>query len=220
MENEFVVDGHKVTHTVQLGDKEIFVAIQENVPLPFYVGYMEVVGELGLVRYSEVSGTDDYTEAWEIANNLVKKQIEQVRVERTARNLPHQILTEVDCIARSQYSEYNGKVLVLRTETLRPEYWSADHQLVFATGGFGASTEGRGRKVYCTSVYSGNHFYIARTDVLGIIKPENLPDWAKEKVAVLEEKYHQQQEKQEQDIEAARRQKAARTSGKEKGDAR
>lgn len=39
-QEEYIVDGHKVTHSVHLGDREIFLAVQQDAPLPFYVGYM------------------------------------------------------------------------------------------------------------------------------------------------------------------------------------
>lgn len=41
-QEEYIVDGHRVTHCVHLGDREIFLAVQQDAPLPFYVGYMEV----------------------------------------------------------------------------------------------------------------------------------------------------------------------------------
>ena len=65
-QEEYIVDGHKVTHSVHLGDREIFLAVQQDAPLPFYVGYMEVSYELGLARFSGIEGTTEYTEAWEM----------------------------------------------------------------------------------------------------------------------------------------------------------
>lgn len=56
-QEEYIVDGHKVTHSVHLGDREIFLAVQQDAPLPFYVGYMEVSYELGLARFSGIEGT-------------------------------------------------------------------------------------------------------------------------------------------------------------------
>ena len=89
-QEEYIVDGHKVTHSVHLGDREIFLAVQQDAPLPFYVGYMEVSYELGLARFSGIEGTTEYT---------------------------------------------------------------------------------------------GEHTYIRRTDVMGAVKPDRLPGWAKEKAA-------------------------------------
>ena len=59
-QEEYIVDGHKVTHSVHLGDREIFLAVQQDAPLPFYVGYMEVSYELGLARFSGIEGTTEY----------------------------------------------------------------------------------------------------------------------------------------------------------------
>ena len=52
-QEEYIVDGHRVTHRVHLGDKEIFLAVQQDAPLPFYVGYMEVSYELALPGSAE-----------------------------------------------------------------------------------------------------------------------------------------------------------------------
>ena len=37
--------------------------VQQDAPLPFYVGYMEVSYELGFARFSGIEGTTEYTEA-------------------------------------------------------------------------------------------------------------------------------------------------------------
>ena len=65
-QEEYIVDGHRVTHSVHLGDREIFLAVQQDAPLPFYVGYMEVSYELGFALFSGIEGTTEYTEAWEM----------------------------------------------------------------------------------------------------------------------------------------------------------
>ncbi|WP_462371198.1 hypothetical protein [Ruthenibacterium lactatiformans] len=166
-QEEYIVDGHKVTHSVHLGDREIFLAVQQDAPLPFYVGYMEVSYELGLARFSGIEGTTEYTEAWELFIQRLQKQIEQVRAQRSERPVPPQLLTEADCIRDSRAGDYEGKVLVMRPGVLRPEYWNAAHQLYFAVGGNGARAGGRGTKVFCINIYTGEHTYIRRTDVMG-----------------------------------------------------
>ena len=87
-QEEYIVDGHKVTHSVHLGDREIFLAVQQDAPLPFYVGYMEVSYELGLARFSGIEGTTEYTEAWELFIQRLQKQIEQVRAQRQEHHAP------------------------------------------------------------------------------------------------------------------------------------
>ena len=136
-QEEYIVDGHRVTHSVHLGDREIFLAVQQDAPLPFYVGYMEVSYELGLARFSGIEGTTEYT---------------------------------------------------------------------------------------------GEHTYIRRTDVMGAVKPDRLPGWAKEKAAALRQDYQREKAAEKQRLEeflTARREKktsetlrrprAAQTRGKKKG---
>lgn len=209
-QEEYIVDGHKVTHSVHLGDKEIFLAVQQDAPLPFYVGYMEVSYELGLARFSGIEGTTEYTEAWELFIQRLQKQIEQVRAQRSEHHAPQQLLTEADCIRDSRAGDYEGKVLVMRPGVLRPEYWNAAHQLYFAVDGNGARAGSHGTKVFCINIYTGEHTYIRRTDVMGAVKPDRLPGWAKEKAAALRQDYQREKVAEKQRLEeflTARREK-------------
>ena len=159
----------------------------------------------------------------------LQKQIEQVRAQRQEHHAP-QLLTEADCIRDSRAGDYEGKVLVMRPGVLRPEYWNAAHQLYFAVGGNGARAGGRGTKVFCINIYTGEHTYIRRTDVMGAIEPDHLPGWAKEKAAALRQDYQREKAAEKQRLEefltarrekekgeALRRPRAAQTRGKEKG---
>ena len=80
-------------------------------------------------------------------------------------------------------------MLVMRPGVLRPEYWNAAHQLYFAVDGNGARAGSHGTKVFCINIYTGEHTYIRRTDVMGAVKPDRLPGWAKEKAAALLEEF-------------------------------
>lgn len=226
-QEEYIVDGHRVTHCVHLGDKEIFLAVQQDAPLPFYVGYMEVSYELGLARFSGIEGTTEYTEAWELFIQRLQKQIEQVHAQRSEHHAPPQLLTEADCIRDSRAGDYEGKVLVMRPGVLRPEYWNAAHQLYFAVGGNGARASGHGTKVFCINIYTGEHTYIRRTDVMGAIEPDRLPGWAEEKAAALRQDYQREKAAEKRRLEEfltacreketsenLRRPRAAQTRGK------
>ncbi|MEX2104231.1 MAG: hypothetical protein WD907_02725 [Bacilli bacterium] len=76
----------------------------------------------------------------------------------------------------------DNQVVVIRQERLRHEYRTADHQLVLALSGFGTHAYSRGRAVYALNLYSGEEIRWNRGDILGIIKPEYMPEWAKEKL--------------------------------------
>ena len=57
--------------------------------------------------------------------------------------------------------------------------------IFLVTGGFGASANARGSAVFCKNLYDGKNTRYERMDVLGEVKPERMPDWAKEKAAAF-----------------------------------
>ncbi len=91
------------------------------------------------------------------------------------------------------------KVVVINAEPKRYEYQHAAYQLVLADGGHGA-TGGRGQAVFGTCLATGERGRWERYDVLGEIKPEKMPEWAKEaltklKVQQKEKKTHSREER-------------------------
>ena len=62
---------------------------------------------------------------------------------------------------------------------LRREYRRATNQVKLCTGGFGASPNSRGSACFCKDVYSGKESRYERRDVLGVLSPEQRPEWVK-----------------------------------------
>ena len=58
--------------------------------------------------------------------------------------------------------------------------------MFLAEGGFGASPNSRGRKVYGCFLKDGEKTYYNRDEILGVLKEEFLPEWAAEKLAEME----------------------------------
>ena len=63
------------------------------------------------------------------------------------------------------------------------------------TGGFGASANSRGSAVFCTNLHTGKNTRFERMDVMGEVKPECMPDWAKEKIAAMS-RSHKEKDKE------------------------
>ena len=78
--------------------------------------------------------------------------------------------------------DYEGKVLVLSPDTLRESCWTQENQLWYAHDGFGCSPHAIGRSIRCTCLGDGEHTRWNRSDFIGILKEEFLPDWAKERL--------------------------------------
>lgn len=75
--------------------------------------------------------------------------------------------------------DYEGKVLVMCPDTLCERYWEPKYQLWYAHDGFGCSPHAIGRSIRCTCLGDGEMARWNRSDFIGPIKKELLPDWAK-----------------------------------------
>jgi hypothetical protein len=86
------------------------------------------------------------------------------------------------CQSDREHADYNGKVLVLDSTLLQDKYKTPGDQLVLAQGGFGCSPTASGRRVYGVFLKDGEDCQHYRSDFLGLLKDEMLPDWASEKL--------------------------------------
>ena len=91
------------------------------------------------------------------------------------------------CEANSFESlDYEGKVLVLSPDVLRESCWSPENQLWYAHDGFGCSPHAIGRSIRSTCLGDGEQTRWNRSDFVGMLRDEFLPEWAKEKLAELQ----------------------------------
>ena len=79
-------------------------------------------------------------------------------------------------------------VLVMSPFTLKESYWAPENQLWLATGGFGCNPTASGRAVYATCLGDGEQARWNRSDFIGILREEHLPDWAREHLEQLQQK--------------------------------
>ena len=131
--------------------------------------------------------------------NRVQAQIDTVKAERDKITIPLSPFTTEQCIPNDYGMNIENKVVVIRPESLRPEYRTADKQLLLATGGFGTYANSRGRAVYTTNLYSGKESRWNREDILGVVKPEHMPGWAKERLRQIQTERHAKHKRREQE---------------------
>ena len=117
--------------------------------------------------------------------NRVNKQIEAVRNEISQINLPADIFNAGHCFRNDYGQSIDGKIVAIKTDMLRPEYRRGNVQLVWVNGGSGAKANPNGRAVFCYHLIDGKHTRFDRHDVQGEVKPEFLPDWAKERLTAI-----------------------------------
>jgi hypothetical protein len=182
-EEKRMVDTYKVTHAIHVGDREILFAVDEGkTDCPYMVCYCSWDNPLGIEQFFDAAGSDDYLEMMSEFTDRVQAQLEAVRSERDKITVPLSPFASEHCTPNDYGQSIENKVVVIRAERLRPEYRTADRQLVLAVGGFGAHADARGRAVYTVNLYSGKEARWNREDILGVLKPEYLPDWAKEQL--------------------------------------
>jgi len=198
-EEKRMVDTFEVKHAIHVGDKEILFAVDnKKIDNPYMVCNCTWDNPLGIDHYFNAVVSADYLEMMTVFTRRVITQLEAVKAERDKITVPLQPFTPEHCIPNDNRQNLENKVVLIRPERLRPEYRTADKQLVLVTGGFGAQANARGRAVYTINLYSGKESRWNREDILGIVKPEYLPDWAKERLKQFEAERKAKEKKQAQ----------------------
>ncbi len=88
--------------------------------------------------------------------------------------------------ALGMYDEnVEGKVLVMKLDTLLEKFWSPENQLWLANGGFGCDPKASGRAIHATCLGDGESVYWNREDFCGVLNEQYLPEWALEKLESL-----------------------------------
>jgi len=82
---------------------------------------------------------------------------------------------------------YEGKLLVMNPSTLKDQYKTPDFQLFYATNGFGCDPSKTGTAVYGFFLKDDEHTRFHRSNFLGVIKDECIPEWAQEKLKAMQE---------------------------------
>lgn len=181
-EEKRMLGNYEVVNSIYIGDKEVVFGVDKSDKYPFLVSYCDYHNPFGVPWATESVGCDDYLEAMGIFIQRVQSQIEQTKSELSKFAFDNTVFTKDHCIPDKRSSSIVGKVVVINAEPKRYEYQHPAFQLVLADGGNGA-TGGRGNAVFGTCLATGEKSRWERYDVLGEIKPECMPDWAKEALA-------------------------------------
>lgn len=81
--------------------------------------------------------------------------------------------------------DYTNKVVAIRAEALNDKYKTPKSQLFYAKFGNGCRADSLGRKVFGRHLDNGDEGCYLRSEILGVVKLELLPDWAKKKLSEL-----------------------------------
>ena len=86
---------------------------------------------------------------------------------------------------RSPGYDYENQVVVVSPTFFSQKYRKPEYQLMLAEHGFGCSPTASGRKVYGKILQDGEIIVLNRQDIIGVIRQECMPDWAKQRLEEL-----------------------------------
>lgn len=181
-------DGYGILKTEKVGTAEFYVGEKADNQQPEYIfGIVDrELEDLGIISYRIDKKSNDYSEIIEIFYNAIHIQSLQNKEEREKE--PDGKLTRDDCLSIYDFETLKGRVVVLNADILQREYRSIAHQLYLADGGFGCHPKSSGNAIFAYNLYTGKEVCIEKYDVLGVIKDEKMPEWAKENLIKIQQK--------------------------------
>lgn len=178
--------GYEIEYDIKLDGKNYIFAINDKENLPYMVGEYTCNELFGI--YENCVATDDYLTAMGEWTKRLSSAIADCK--NKISNIPDLMVLNKDDVEPLTYdTDIEHKVIVIKSDVFLREYRYSQKQLQFCVGGFGAKPNSRGRAVMCNSVDTEEHHRFDRSDVLGVIKADRIPDWAKPKIVEIQFKF-------------------------------
>lgn len=177
---------YEITLSIHVGDREVVFGVDEREEMPYFCAFYKRNDLFG--AYEDCMVSDDYVEMAGLFAKRISGQCMEVQREQAEVTVPRKRITAEMCLSMNGIGNLEGKVMAVKAEALRPEYRTADHQLVLVTGGNGAREGSLGTACFSTNLYSGKRTRWERYDFQGEVKKECLPQWAVERLKKIKEK--------------------------------
>lgn len=177
-----MIDKFEIIHSLQIGAREVVVGVSPEQEFMCCFCTQDGIHEY----YTEAMGGDDYLEVMELYTDRLKGQIAAMQAQRKTLHIPLDVLGREHCFPLLDGDDITGKVVAIKPSAMRYEYRRADCQLILVTNGSGARGY-RGTSVYGVNVFTGRRDgRWERADILGEVRPECLPRWAKDRLPVIQ----------------------------------
>lgn len=104
------------------------------------------------------------------------------RVTELEKEAPQaeKVITAEQCMSVNDFNNIAGMVVVVSPKSLKREYQNERNQLYYAVSGNGTKINSMGNAVFCYNLATKEHTRWERYDLLGVIKKDEMPEWAKE----------------------------------------
>ena len=178
-----MIDKFEIIHSLQMGAREVVVGVSPEQEFMCCFCTQDGMREY----YSEAMASDDYLEIMELYTDRLKGQVAAMQAQRKTLHIPLDVLGKEHCFPLLDSDDITGKVVAVKPSVMRYEYRRADCQLILVTNGSGARGYSRGTSVYGVNVFTGRRDgRWARLDILGEVRPECLPQWAKDRLPAIQ----------------------------------
>ena len=178
-----MIENFEIIHSLQIGAREVVVGVSPEQEFMCCFCTQDGMREY----YAEAMASDDYLEIMELYADRLKGQVAALQAQRKTLHIPLELLGREHCFPLNDSDDITGKVVAVKPSSLRYEYRRADCQLILVTNGSGARGYSRGTSVYGVNVFTGRRDgRWERRDILGEVKPECLPQWAKDRLPVIQ----------------------------------
>jgi len=196
-------DDYIELNKISINDSDIILAENPDAEFRYrvvenrYTTYFNVLGDNNIYT----GHTNDYIEALTEFINRAHSNAKCVQSRQneneSLHGIDYSVLTVNNCLPDSQNHDYTGKLIVVKASELKPEYRTADSQLMLCSHGNGARPNAIGISVFGHELLSGEYVCYGRHQIEGIANPKKMPDWAVEKMAVIESERAMQKKAQE-----------------------
>ena len=195
-EKEIINEHYEVVSSMNIGGKRMILAVSNDKEEQYpYLKCIYTENEL-FGTYESVIASDSYPEAIKLYADDIKVEAVQLELNQRAMGdaaLPCYKPDEV----RPVYFTDNiiGKVVAVEEKYLSNGYKDRGHQLYYVVGGSGAYPNSRGQACFSYDLYNGKKERIERYEVMGYMREDELPEFAKKTLETVKERVRKEKDK-------------------------
>ena len=195
-EKEIINEHYEVVSSMNIGGKRMILAVSNDKEEQYpYLKCIYTENEL-FGTYESVIASDSYPEAIKLYADDIKAEAVQLELNQRAMGdaaLPCYKPDEV----RPVYFTDNiiGKVVAVEEKYLSDGYKDRGHQLYYVVGGSGAYPNSRGQACFSYDFYNGKKERIERYEVMGYMREDELPEFAKKTLETVKERVRKEKDK-------------------------
>jgi len=195
-EKEIIHEHYEVVSSMNIGGKRMIFAVSNDKEEQYpYLKCIYTENEL-FGTYESVIASDSYPEAIKLYADDIKAEAVQLELNQRAMGdaaLPCYKPDEV----RPVYFTDNiiGKVVAVEEKYLSNGYKDRGHQLYYVVGGSGAYPNSRGQACFSYDLYNGKKERVERYEVMGYMREDELPEFAKKTLETVKERVRKERDK-------------------------